>query len=121
MATFTPDVLAEVRHAGGAIARVKPESNAYGNREASLLLQLLGMAPVPEAYRHLQQLSGELKQRLQPFLTGGEYMNFLSGEEFQQRVEGGYSPDAFRRLKALKAKCDPENRLRSGFNITKDY
>jgi hypothetical protein len=32
--------------------------------KASLLLQLLGMAPTPEAYRHLQQLTGELKQRL---------------------------------------------------------
>ena len=60
----SPLVLAEVRHAGGAISRVKPGSNAYGNREASLLLQLLGMAPTPEAYRHLQQLTGELKQRL---------------------------------------------------------
>ena len=117
----SPLVLAEVRHAGGAIARVKPESNAYGNREASLLLQLLGMAPTPEAYRHLQLFTRELKQYLQPFLTGGEYMNSLSGEESQQRVENGYSPDAFRRLKALKAKYDPENRLRSGFNITKEY
>jgi FAD/FMN-containing dehydrogenase len=44
-------------------------------------------------------------------------MNFLSGEESQQRVGRGYSPDAFRRLMALKAQYDPENRLRHGFNI----
>jgi FAD/FMN-containing dehydrogenase len=48
-------------------------------------------------------------------------MNFLSGEESQQRVESGYSPDAFRRLMALKAEYDPDNRLRSGFNITKEH
>jgi FAD/FMN-containing dehydrogenase len=113
----SPLVLAEVRHAGGAIARVRPGSNAYGNRDASLLLQLLGMAPTPEAYRHLQQITGELKQWLQPYLTGGVYLNFLNGKESQQQVENGYSPEAFRQLVALKARYDPENRLRHGFNI----
>jgi hypothetical protein len=113
----SPYAFAEVRHAGGAIARVKPGSNAYGNRDASLLLQLVGMAPTPEAYRHLQQVTGQVKQRLQPYLTGGVYLNFLGGEESRQQVEKGYSPEAFRRLKALKAAVDPEHRLQHGFNI----
>jgi hypothetical protein len=116
---LSPFVVAEVRHAGGAIGKVKPDSSAYGNRDASLLLQLLGMAPTPESHRQLQQVAGELRQRLLPYLTGGVYLNFLSGEESQQRVESGYSPGAFQRLTALKADWDPDNRLHSGFNITK--
>ncbi len=114
----SPFVVTEVRHAGGAVGRVESGSSAYGNRDASLLLQLIGMAPTPETYRHLQQVAGELKQGLQPYLTGGVYLNFLSGEESRQRVQDGYSPEAFQRLAGLKAKYDPENRLVSGFNIT---
>jgi FAD/FMN-containing dehydrogenase len=115
---LSPFVVTEVRHAGGAIGRVSPGSSAYGNRDAALLLQLIGMAPTPEAYRHLQQVADELKQRLQPYLTGGVYLNFLNGEESRQRVKSGFSPEAFQRLMSLKTKYDPEGRLQSGFNIT---
>jgi hypothetical protein len=113
----SPFAVTEVRHAGGAVGRVGPGSSAYGNRDASLLCQLIGMAPTPEIHRHLQQVAAELEQGLQPYLTGGAYLNFLSGEESRQRVQDGYSPEAFQRLKSLKAKYDPENRLRSGFDI----
>jgi hypothetical protein len=115
----SPFAVTEVRHAGGVISRVRVDTSAYSNREATLLLQLIGMAPTPEIYRHLQQMTGELKQELQPYLTGGVYLNLLSREESQQRVESGYTPEAFQRLTALKAEYDPENRLRSGFRFTK--
>lgn len=113
----SPLVFAEVRHAGGAIARVDPQAGAYGNREASLLLQMIGPAPTPEAYHHLAQYTGQIKEHLRPYLTGGVYMNFLEGEESQQQVENGFLPVTYRRLMALKATYDPDNRLRSGFNI----
>ncbi len=113
----SPLVFAEVRHAGGAIARVDPQASAYGNREASLLLQMIGPAPTPEAYDHVAQYTGQIKEHLRPYLTGGVYMNFLEGEESQRQVESGFSPATYRRLMALKAAYDPDNRLRSGFNI----
>lgn len=78
---------------------------------------MVGVTPTPEAYPHLQHYPGRLKQELQPYLTGGVCMNFLEGEESQERVRDGYSPEAFERLMALKDKYDPENRLRFGFNI----
>jgi hypothetical protein len=112
-----PLVFAEVRHAGGMVARVDPGASAYGNRDASLLLQMVGVTPTPEAYGHLQQYTAQVKERLQPYLTGGVYMNFLEGAESQGRVKDGYAPQAFRRLTELKAAYDPDNRLRSGFNI----
>lgn len=113
----SPLVFAEVRHVGGAVARVSPEASAYGNRDASFLLHMLGVTPTPEAYRQTAQYAGQIKEQLRPYLTGGVYMNFLEGEESQRRVESGYSPEAYRRLVALKAAYDPDNRLRSGFNI----
>ncbi len=113
----SPLIFAEVRHVGGAVARVSPQASAYGNREAALLLHLLGITPTPEAYRQLAQYTGQIKEQLRPYLTGGVYMNFLEGEESQQRVKSGYSPETYRRLATLKAAYDPDNRLRSGFNI----
>ena len=113
----SPLIFAELRHAGGAVSRVQANSGAYGNREAPLLLHLLSMAPTQEAFRHLQQYTGDLKQALQPYLTGGVYLNFLHGEESRQRVADGYAPEGFQRLKRLKAAYDPENRLQHGFDI----
>lgn len=112
-----PLIFAEVRHAGGMVSQVDRDANAYGNRDAFLLLQMVGVTPTPEAHGHLQQYTAQIKGRLQPYLTGGVYMNFLEGEESQGRVKDGYAPQAFRRLTELKAVYDPDNRLRSGFNI----
>jgi FAD/FMN-containing dehydrogenase len=113
----SPLVFAEVRHAGGMVARIKPNANAYGNRDAPLLLQMVGLAPTPEAHHDLKQYTDQVKDHLHPYLTGGVYMNFLEGEESRQRVRDGYSPEAYRRLTALKAEYDPDNRLRYSFNI----
>jgi hypothetical protein len=113
----SPLIFAEIRHVGGAVARVSPQASAYGNREATFLLHLLGVTPTPEAYRQLAQYTGQIKEQLRPYLTGGVYMNFLEGEESQRRVESGYAPETYRRLAALKAAYDPDNRLLSGFNI----
>ena len=78
---------------------------------------MIGVTPTPESYSNLAQYTGQIKAQLQPYLTGGVYMSFLEGEESQQRVKDGFSPEAFQRLARLKATYDPDNRLRSGFNI----
>ncbi len=113
----SPLVFAEVRHAGGAISRVDKHANAYGNRDAAHIMQLVGMVPVPEARQPLQEYIAQFKQALQPHLTGGVYMNFLEGEESRKRVKDGYREENFRRLTELKAKYDPENFLGYSFNI----
>jgi hypothetical protein len=113
----SPLIVTEVRHAGGAIARVEPGANAYGHRAAELVLNLIGMTPTPEAYRHLVAYSTEFKRLLEPCMTGGVYMNFLEGEESQQRIRDAYSPETYQRLAALKAKYDPHNLFSYSFNI----
>jgi len=107
----------EVRHAGGAIARVESSANAYGHRDAELVLNLIGMTPTPEAYQHLVAYSTEFKRLLEPSVTGGVYMNFLEGEESRRRIRDAYSPETYQRLAALKAKYDPHNLFNYSFNI----
>jgi hypothetical protein len=106
-----------VRHAGGAITRVDPQTAAYSNRDARHLLQLIGITPTPEAHQQLEGYVSQFKQALAPHLTGGVYMNFLEGEESFQRAQDGFSPEAYRRLRELKARYDPDNRFSFGFNI----
>lgn len=113
----SPITKTEIRHAGGAIARVDPRSGAYGNRDSSLLLELIALTPTPEAQRLVGGYNAAFMDALQPYLTGGVYMNFLSGEEARARTKDAYSPDAYAQLMALKAKYDPENRFRFSFDI----
>lgn len=113
----SPLMFAEVRHAGGAIGRVAGETAVYGNREAELLLSVVGVAPGPAARGHLAGYVGELKEALRPWLTGGVYMNFLEGAESQQRLRDGLAPGGYARLARLKAEIDPTNLFRFGFNV----
>ncbi|MCB9078871.1 MAG: FAD-binding oxidoreductase [Anaerolineaceae bacterium] len=114
-ANGSPLAFAEVRHAGGAIAR--PQATAYSNRDAQLSLQVVGAIFSPESHQALKGYVAQFKQALQPYLTGQVYMNFLEGTESQEQIRNGYAPEAYERLTQLKAKYDPDNVLAYGFNI----
>ena len=109
--------LSEVRHVGGAVSHGDERLNAYGNREATLVLQMVAMTPTLEALQAQEQYTDEFKAALAPYLTGRVYINFLEAKERQSRIRDAYSPESFRRLTALKAKYDPENRFRYSFDI----
>jgi FAD/FMN-containing dehydrogenase len=53
---------------------------------------------------------------MQPFATGGAYVNFLS-EEGDDRIKAAYGADKFARLAQIKAQYDPENLFRLNQNI----
>ena len=114
----SPLLMTEVRHAGGAIRGKGAETAVYGNRDAELLLFLVGVTPTAEAHQHLVAYADQLKEALRPSLTGGVYMNFIEGNESQQRIRDGLAPGGYDRLARLKATFDPENRFRYSFNVT---
>jgi FAD/FMN-containing dehydrogenase len=110
-----PLIMLEARHFGGAAARVAPETNAFSHREAAYLLFAVTVAPTPEAYAAQTAHIAAMLEELQPALTGGVYLNFLEGEEAQQKASRGFSPDKVERLQALKRQIDPEGRIQSGY------
>jgi FAD/FMN-containing dehydrogenase len=57
------------------------------------------------------------KQELEPHLSEGVYMNFLNGKEARRRTAEAFTPHKYARLKALKAKYDPDNLFRFGYDI----
>jgi hypothetical protein len=110
-------VVTEIRQAGGAIARVDPEVNAYGNRNTSLILQFIGVTPTLDARHQLGKYVDQIKEELHPHLTDRVYINFLEGREKRERTKDAYSPETYRRLMHLKARYDPENLFRFSFGI----
>jgi FAD/FMN-containing dehydrogenase len=59
---------------------------------------------------------------MQPYATGGVYVNYLGGEadEGAERVRAAYGPEKYQRLVALKNKYDPQNLFRLNQNIKPD-
>ena len=53
---------------------------------------------------------------MKPWTTGRAYLNFI-GDEGSARRRGGFGPEKFARLQALKGKWDPENLFRHNQNI----
>src|SRR5690606_18910530 len=106
------------RHVGGAISRADARSSAYSHRDATLLLQMVGATPTPEAHSFVKQYGESVKAALQNALTGGVYMNFLEGEEARQKVTAGFTPKTLRQLKMIKIAHDPEHYLQYSTNIT---
>src|SRR5262249_19279212 len=113
----SPFVIIEIRHAGGAIARVPAGKNAYGNREANHIFQMIAITPTPEAVENAQKHIRQVKQALQSNLTGGVYINLLIGDEKWEQTKRAFTPENYQRLRVLKAKYDANNRFRFSFNI----
>jgi len=110
-------VFTEVRHAGGAVARVDADANAYSHRDSELVLEIIGLAPTPDAFQNIESYISGMMGELNPHLTGGVYMNFLEGDRVEKRVRDAYPPDKFQRLQQIKARYDPGNMFRFGFGI----
>lgn len=106
-----PLIYAEVRHAGGAIRRADAAASAFGHRDAELLLATVGMIPAPPLRDVLGGYIGGMLAELAPALTGTVYMNFLEGDEKNERVRDGFPAQTLARLAVLKARFDPVNRL----------
>jgi len=111
----SPIMKFEVRYAGGAVSHT--HNNAFGHRDAKHIMQMLAITPTKEALTQAEADIADFKRVMAPHLTGGVYMNFLEGKESRQETRNGYPTDKFERLMILKAKFDPDNIFRFGFNI----
>jgi FAD/FMN-containing dehydrogenase len=104
-----------VHHFGGAVARVPADSSAYSERNAPFIINALASAFTGDDFqRHVDWAHG-LYKALDPALTGGAYINFLSSEG-HDRVRAAYGPK-YDRLTALKDRFDPTNLFRLNQNV----
>ncbi|MFZ0217998.1 MAG: BBE domain-containing protein, partial [Candidatus Dormiibacterota bacterium] len=105
----------QVNQLGGALGRRSAVSNAVGHRDGRYLLRVLsvvgssGRRPIAGAHERLLTAL----QRV----TVGRLVGFQFGEHSIEQTRACYDAADYRRLAALKATYDPENRFRCNHNV----
>ena len=105
-----------VIHLAGALNERADDDGAVGNRDARYMTAFAGQWPadVPDD-EHVAWVR-EAWKSVRPFSTGGNYLNFQTADEDEERVRATYGAN-FDRLVEVKEKYDPENLFRSNRNI----
>jgi FAD/FMN-containing dehydrogenase len=104
-------------HLGGALNERDGDDGAVGNRDARYVWGVNGMwepdEPNADTFR---QWIRDAWKRLRPFSTGGNYINFQTADEDEQRIRATYGAN-FDRLVKVKRMYDPDNVFRANRNI----
>ncbi|HEX6383172.1 MAG TPA: BBE domain-containing protein, partial [Anaerolineae bacterium] len=101
---------------GGAISRVSEQETAAGNRDAAYVLNIqTAWEDATQTDRHIEW-TRTFWREMQPFASGGVYVNFLSEGEGDARIRAAYSGN-YDQLVELKNKYDPTNLFRMNQNI----
>ncbi|GII52741.1 FAD-linked oxidase [Planotetraspora thailandica] len=112
-----PITMTEIRHLGGALGRQPAQPNAVSNRDAAFTLFVASVGTPADAAA-IKKAEADIIRRMQPWSTGGMYLNFMAGEDVApEAVQRAYQPDVYQRLVAVKRKVDPTNMFRLNHNI----
>ena len=103
------------QHYGGAVGRIGSDETAFRHRDAQFDFLPVAIWREPSEASAQMEWSRETWEAMEPFSSGGEYLNNL-GDEGEERVKAatGGNHD---RLVALKNEYDPTNFFRLNANI----
>ncbi len=102
---------------GGALARVREDATAFGQRDAAhnVNVNAVWTEDDVEGERHVAW-ARDFYSAMQPHAGGRVYVNFL-GDEGGKRVRQAYGDRHYERLAGLKRTYDPTNFFRMNQNI----
>jgi FAD/FMN-containing dehydrogenase len=104
-------------HLGGALNERRGDDGAVGNRDARYAMGVKGMwDPGEPDAQEFRQWVRDAGRRFRPFSTGGNYINFQTADEDEERIRATYGAN-FDRLVEIKQRYDPDNLFRSNRNI----
>jgi FAD/FMN-containing dehydrogenase len=112
----SPSSEIHIHHFGGAVARVPDSETAYGERQAPFVLNILAVSHEPDAWETHVDWAQRLYAAVEPSMTGGAYINYLSAEG-PERVRAAYGAEKFARLQELKDRYDPTNLFHLNQNV----
>jgi pimeloyl-ACP methyl ester carboxylesterase len=106
-----------VLHLGGALNERPGDDGAVGNRDVRYVIGALGVwEPGEPRADEYQDWVREAGNQLRPFSTGGNYINFQTADEGDERIRATYGAN-FERVQEVKRKYDPRNLFRSNRNV----
>ena len=104
----------QIRVLGGAVAAVPAEATAFAHRKQPILVNVAALyegsddAAIHEAW--VEDVTAALRR------VGGAYVGFLA-DEGPARVHEAYPGPTWDRLRAIKARYDPDNLFHLNQNI----
>jgi FAD/FMN-containing dehydrogenase len=104
-------------HIAGAVNDYAEDDGAVGNRDAAYVTAAAAAWPAvdPNGDTH-QQWARSSWDRIRPFSTGGNYINFQTTDDDVNRIESAYRSN-YERLRRIKAEYDPDNLFRVNRNL----
>lgn len=105
-----------IGHLLGAVSRVGDDKTPYSHRDAPFIINIVSMWQDTTKNEENIKWVRDLWNSVQPFVTGGVYVNFMMNEG-ADRVVAAYGKEKYERLVALKNKYDPTNFFSLNQNI----
>jgi FAD binding domain/Berberine and berberine like len=111
------NLMVGILHVGGALNERAGDDGVVGNRDARYVYGLIGRwDPGDPRGAEFREWVRDAGQRLQPFGTGGNYINFQTADEGEAGVHAAYG-DNLDRLVEVKRLHDPHNLFCSNRNV----
>ncbi len=99
---------------GGAVSRVPNDGTAFGVRRSQFCFNIVGLWHDPAEDKLHRASVRDFATALEPFGTGGVYVNFIADPGATSEAYRGPDLD---RLRALKRRYDPTNLFRLNQNV----
>lgn len=113
-----PVLVLEIRHLGGAMRRIHPDSCAFSQRNAPFLMQTVDMIFDPARGEAVRANTRAMFDAMHVHSTGGVLPSWLGdGDYGVDRMRAGFTAEHYQRLVALKTYYDPSNMFRLNHNI----
>jgi FAD/FMN-containing dehydrogenase len=100
----------------GAAARVSKSDTAWNYRDSNWAQVIVGVDPDPANNEKIISWTKNFYDAVHPYSAGGAYVNFLMGDEGEERVKKTYGGN-YESLVAIKRKYDPDNFFRVNQNV----
>jgi FAD/FMN-containing dehydrogenase len=100
----------------GAVHKVAPDATAWSTRDARWSMVIAAISGEPSQADDLKTWGRAYWEAVHPYNLGGAYVNFMSDDESDGRVQASYGPN-YQRLATVKKKYDPTNLFRVNQNI----
>jgi FAD/FMN-containing dehydrogenase len=104
----SPLLLSEIRHMGGALSRPAENGGALSKLDAQFAIYSVGVRMSAEIGEVLHSYLEKLEETMKPWAADGGYYNFV---ESSRDVDAILPPDVCDRLRDVKRRYDPENRI----------